>query len=108
MIKGQIAGLMRQAQQMQENMKKAQEALADIEVEGLSGGGLVKIIITCDYTVKKFFLDPSLLNEDRDLLEDLIIAAFNDAIRKARLNSEEKMSSVTGGLPIPAGMKFPL
>ncbi len=107
MIKGHIADLMRQAQEMQKNMQKAQECLADIQVEGLSGGGLVKVIMTCDYSVKGFQIDESLLSNDRELLEDLVIAAFNDALRKVTKNSKEKMSSLTAGLPIPPGIKLP-
>ncbi|VFR16112.1 FIG000557: hypothetical protein co-occurring with RecR [plant metagenome] len=107
MMKGQIAGLMRQAQQMQENMKKAQEALADILVDGASGGGLVTVTMTCRHDVKRVAIDPSLLAEDKDMLEDLVAAAFNDALRKAEATSQEKMSSVTAGMPMPPGMKFP-
>ncbi|MFT0851891.1 YbaB/EbfC family nucleoid-associated protein [Achromobacter sp. F4_2707] len=107
MMKGQIAGLMKQAQQMQENMKKAQEALAELIVEGASGGGLVKVSISCRHDVKRVSIDPSLLEEDKDMLEDLVAAAFNDALRKADETAQEKMSSVTAGLPLPPGMKFP-
>lgn len=107
MMKGQMAGLMRQAQQMQENMKKAQEALADLIVEGESGGGLVKVAMSCRHDVKRVSIDPSLFEEDRDMLEDLVAAAFNDALRKAETASQEKMASVTAGLPIPPGMNLP-
>ncbi|MFA7670513.1 MAG: YbaB/EbfC family nucleoid-associated protein [Burkholderiaceae bacterium] len=107
MMKGQIAGLMKQAQQMQENMKKAQEALAEIVVEGASGGGLVKVSMSCRHDVKRVTIDPSLLEEDKDMLEDLVAAAFNDALRKAEETSQEKMSSVTAGMPLPPGMKLP-
>ncbi|NLC35904.1 MAG: YbaB/EbfC family nucleoid-associated protein [Alcaligenaceae bacterium] len=107
MMKGQIAGLMKQAQQMQENMKKAQEALAELIVEGASGGGLVKVSISCRHDVKRVTIDPSLLEEDKDMLEDLVAAAFNDALRKADETAQDKMSSVTAGLPLPPGMKFP-
>ncbi|TAL77202.1 MAG: YbaB/EbfC family nucleoid-associated protein [Burkholderiaceae bacterium] len=107
MMKGQIAGLMRQAQQMQENMKKAQDALAEIIVEGSSGGGLVKVSMSCRHDVKRVVIDPSLLADDKDMLEDLVAAAFNDALRKAETTSQEKMSSVTAGLPLPPGMKLP-
>ncbi len=107
MMKGQIAGLMRQAQQMQENMKKAQDALAEIIVEGASGGGLVKVSMSCRHDVKRVQIDPSLLDEDKDMLEDLVAAAFNDALRKAESTSQEKMSSVTAGMPLPPGMKLP-
>jgi DNA-binding YbaB/EbfC family protein len=107
MMKGQIAGLMRQAQQMQENMKKAQDALADILVEGASGGGLVKVTMTCRHDIKRVMIDPSLLADDKEMLEDLVAAAFNDALRKAEATSAEKMSSVTAGMPLPPGMKLP-
>jgi DNA-binding YbaB/EbfC family protein len=107
MMKGQIAGLMRQAQQMQENMKKAQDALAEIVVEGGSGGGLVKVAMTCRHDVKRVTIDPSLLADDKDMLEDLVAAAFNDALRKAEATSQEKMASVTAGMPLPPGMKLP-
>lgn len=107
MMKGQIAGLMKQAQQMQENMKKAQEALAELLVEGASGGGLVKVTMSCRHDVKRVTIDPSLLEEDKDMLEDLVAAAFNDALRKAEATAQEKMSSVTAGLPLPPGMKLP-
>lgn len=107
MLKGQMAGLMRQAQQMQDNMKKAQEALAGIIVDGESGGGLVKVSMSCRHDVKRVSIDPSLLDEDRDMLEDLVAAAFNDALRKAEAATQEKMSSVTAGLPLPPGMNLP-
>lgn len=107
MMKGQIAGLMRQAQQMQENMKKAQDALADIVVDGASGGGLVTVSMTCRHNVKRVAIDPSLLGEDKDMLEDLVAAAFNDALRKAEATSQEKMAGVTAGMPMPPGMKLP-
>ncbi|WP_298051278.1 YbaB/EbfC family nucleoid-associated protein [uncultured Paenalcaligenes sp.] len=107
MMKGQIAGLMRQAQQMQENMKKAQDELGNIEVEGASGGGLVKVTMTCRNDVRRIAIDPSLLEDDKDMLEDLVAAAFNDALRKAESTSQEKMSALTAGLPLPPGMSFP-
>lgn len=107
MMKGQLAGLMRQAQQMQENMKKAQEELANIEVEGAAGGGLVKVTMTCRNDVRRIHIDPSLLEDDKEMLEDLVAAAFNDALRKAESTSQEKMSSLTAGLPLPPGMSLP-
>ena len=107
MMKGQLAGLMRQAQQVQENMKKAQEALAEISVEGAAGGGLVKVRMTCRHDVKRVQIDTSLLADDKDMLEDLVAAAFNDALRKAEATSQEKMADVTSGMPMPPGMKFP-
>jgi DNA-binding YbaB/EbfC family protein len=107
MMKNQLAGLMKQAQAMQENMKKAQEQLALIEVEGQSGAGLVKVTMTCKNEVKRVVIDPSLLAEDKDMLEDLVAAAFNDAARKALTTSEEKMSGLTAGMPMPPGFKLP-
>ena len=107
MMKGQLAGLMKQAQQMQDNMKKMQEQLASIEVEGQSGAGMVKVVMTCKYDVKRVSIDPSLLGDDKDMLEDLVAAAFNDAVRKAEATSQEKMASMTAGLPLPPGFKLP-
>jgi DNA-binding YbaB/EbfC family protein len=107
MMKGQLAGLMKQAQQMQENMKRIQEELAQVEVEGQSGAGLVKVVMTCRHDVKRVAIDPSLLGDDKDMLEDLVAAAFNDAVRKAEATTQERMASVTAGLPLPPGMKFP-
>jgi DNA-binding YbaB/EbfC family protein len=107
MIKGQLAGLMKQAQQMQENMRKTQEQLAAIEVEGQSGAGLVKVTINCRNDVRRISIDPSLLAEDRDMLEDLVVAAVNDALRKAEQTSQEKMSGVTSGMGLPPGFKLP-
>ena len=107
MMKGQLAGLMKQAQAMQDNMKKAQEQLAAIEVEGQSGAGLVKVLINCRNDVRRVSIDPSLLADDKDMLEDLVAAAVNDALRKAEQTSQEKMSSVTAGLPLPPGFKMP-
>ncbi|MDQ2822999.1 MAG: YbaB/EbfC family nucleoid-associated protein [Pseudomonadota bacterium] len=107
MMKNQIAGLMKQAQAMQDNMKKAQEQLALIEVEGQSGAGLVKVVMTCKSDVKRVTIDPSLLADDKDMLEDLVAAAFNDAVRKAEALSAEKMSGMTSGMQLPAGFKMP-
>ncbi|CAG2152009.1 YbaB/EbfC family nucleoid-associated protein [Cupriavidus plantarum] len=108
MMKGQLAGLMKQAQQMQENMKKMQDQLALIEVEGQSGAGLVKVVMTCKNDVKRVTIDPSLLADDKDLLEDLVAAAFNDAVRKAEATTQEKMGSMTAGMPgLPPGFKLP-
>src|SRR3546814_5844198 len=90
---------------MQENMKKAQDALAEIIVDGESGGGLVKVSMSCRHDVKRVTIDPSLLADDKDMLEDLVAAAFNDALRKAEATSQEKMSAVTAGMPLPPGMK---
>jgi DNA-binding YbaB/EbfC family protein len=107
MMKGQIAGLMKQAQAMQDNMKKAQDELAQIEVEGESGAGLVKVLMTCKNDVKRVSIDPSLLADDKDMLEDLVAAAFNDAVRKAEATSQAKMAGMTAGLPLPPGFKMP-
>ena len=108
MMKNQLAGLMKQAQAMQDNMKKAQDALALVEVEGQSGAGLVKIVMTCKNDVKRVSIDPSLLADDKDMLEDLVAAAFNDAVRKAEATSAEKMSGLTSGMSLPPGFKMPL
>ncbi|KQW00587.1 YbaB/EbfC family nucleoid-associated protein [Rhizobacter sp. Root1221] len=107
MMKNQIAGLMKQAQAMQENLKKAQEELGTIEVEGQSGAGLVKVTMTCKHDVKRVVIDPSLLADDKDMLEDLVAAAFNDGLRRAEEVSQEKMGKLTAGMPLPGGMKFP-
>jgi DNA-binding YbaB/EbfC family protein len=107
MMKGQLAGLMKQAQAMQDNMKKMQDQLAGIEVEGQAGAGMVKVVMTCKNDVKRVTIDPSLLGDDKDMLEDLVAAAFNDAVRKAEATSQEKMGSLTAGLPLPPGFKLP-
>ncbi len=107
MMKNQLAGLMKQAQAMQENMKRAQEELGSIEVEGQSGAGLVKVVMTCKHDVRRVAIDPSLLGDDKDMLEDLVAAAFNDAVRRAEAVSQEKMGKLTAGLPLPPGMKLP-
>ncbi len=107
MMKGQLAGLMKQAQQMQDNMRKMQEQLAQVEVEGQSGAGLVKVVVTCRNDVKRVVIDPSLLADDKDMLEDLVVAAVNDALRKAEQTAQEKMGGVTAGLPLPPGFKLP-
>ena len=107
MMKNQLAGLMKQAQQMQENMKKAQEDLARIEVEGQSGAGLVKVVMTCRHDVKRVSIDQSLLGEDKDMLEDLLAAAINDAVRRVESTTQEKMAGLTMGMPMPPGFKLP-
>jgi len=107
MMKGGLAGLMKQAQQMQENMRKAQEQLATIEVEGQSGAGLVKVTMTCKHDVRRISIDPSLLADDKDMLEDLVAAAMNDAVRRVEATVAEKMSGFTAGLNLPPGMKPP-
>ena len=107
MMKNQLAGLMKQAQAMQENMKRAQEELGSMEVEGQSGAGLVKVVMTCKHDVKRVAIDPSLLADDKDMLEDLVAAAFNDAVRRAEDVTQQKMGALTAGMPLPPGMKFP-
>ena len=103
--KGQLAGLMKQAQAMQDNVKKAQDELGVIEVSGESGSGLVKVTMTCKHEVKRVVIDPSLLADDKDMLEDLVAAAFNAALRVAEETSAQKMAKITAGLP--PGMKLP-
>jgi DNA-binding YbaB/EbfC family protein len=107
MMKGQLADLMKQAQQMQENMRKLQEQLASVEVEGQSGAGLVKVVMTCKHDVKRVSIDPSLLGDDKDMLEDLVAAAFNDAVRRVETTTQEKMGSLTAGMGLPPGFKLP-
>ena len=106
MMKGGIAGLMKQAQQMQANMQKAQEQLAAIEVEGQAGAGMVKVVMTCRNDVKRVTIDPSVM-DDKEMLEDLIAAAVNDAVRRAEETSQEKMASFAAGLNLPPGFKMP-
>ena len=105
--KGQLAGLMKQAQAMQDNLKKAQEELALVEVEGQSGAGLVKVTMTCKHDVKRVAIDPSLLADDKDMLEDLVAAAVNDGFRKAEKLAEEKKSGASSGMGMPPGFKMP-
>ena len=107
MMKAGLGGLMKQAQQMQENMKKVQDQLAVIEVEGQAGAGLVKVVMTCRHDVKRVTIDQSLLGEDKDMLEDLVAAAVNDAVRRVEATVQEKMSAVTAGMPLPPGFKMP-
>ncbi|HET6598841.1 MAG TPA: YbaB/EbfC family nucleoid-associated protein [Burkholderiaceae bacterium] len=107
MMKNQLAGLMKQAQAMQDNLKRAQDELANTEVEGQSGAGLVKVTMTGKHDVKRVIIDPSLLADDKDMLEDLVAAAFNDGVRRAEELSQDKMGKLTAGMPLPPGMKFP-
>ncbi len=107
MMKGQLAGLMKQAQQMQENLKKAQEEIAGMEVEGQAGAGMVKVVMTGRHDVKRVSVDPSLMGEDKEMLEDLIAAAVNDAVRRVESATQEKMGGLTTGLGLPPGMKLP-
>lgn len=106
-MKGGIGNLMKQAQKMQADMAKAQEEMANIEVTGQSGGGMVSIVMTCRHDVKRVSIDDSLLSDDKDMLEDLIAAAVNDAVRQVEKTSSEKMSGMTAGLNLPGGMKLP-
>jgi DNA-binding YbaB/EbfC family protein len=107
-MRGNIGQLMKQAQQMQENMRRMQEQLATVEVEGQSGAGMVKVIMTCKHEVKRVTVDPSLVGDDREMLEDLVAAAFNDAARRVEQTVAEKMSGFTAGLGLPPGFKLPL
>jgi DNA-binding YbaB/EbfC family protein len=106
MLKGGIAGMMKQAQQMQANMQKAQEELAQIEVEGQSGAGMVKVLMTCKHDVRRVNIDASVM-DDKEMLEDLIAAAVNDAVRRVEATAQEKMSGFTAGLQLPPGFKLP-
>ena len=106
-MKGGIGQLMKQAQQMQENMKKAQEEMASLTVTGESGAGMVKIVMTCRHQVQSLDIDDSLIGDDKEMLEDLVTAAFNDAIRKVETIVQEKFSGLTSGMGLPAGLKLP-
>ncbi|MBI3560517.1 MAG: YbaB/EbfC family nucleoid-associated protein [Gammaproteobacteria bacterium] len=106
-MKGGIGNMLKQAQQMQANLQKMQEQLAALEVEGQSGGGMVKVIMTGKHDVKRVHIDPGLLAEDKEMLEDLIAAAINDAVRHVERTSQEKMAGMTAGLGLPAGFKLP-
>ena len=106
-MKGGIGQLMKQAQQMQENMKKAQEEMASLTVTGESGAGMVKIVMTCRHQVQSLDIDDSLVGDDKEMLEDLVTAAFNDAIRKVEATVQEKFSGLTSGMGLPAGLKLP-
>ena len=105
-MRGNIAQMMQKAQRMQENMQKVQEELAQMEVTGQSGGGVVKVTITGKMEARKVQLDPAAL-ADAEMLEDLIVAAFNDAVAKANDESNRRMAAVTAGMPLPPGMKLP-
>jgi hypothetical protein len=106
-MRGNIGQLMKQAQMMQDNMRRMQEQLAATEIEGQSGAGLVRVVMTCKHDVKRVTIDPSLLGDDREMLEDLVAAAFNDAARRVEATINEKMSGVTAGLGLPPGFKLP-
>ena len=105
-MKGGLGNIMKQAQAMQENLRKAQEELAHIEVNGSAAGGLVKVVMTCRHDVKRVSIDPALLKDDKEILEDLVAAAMNDAVRKAEEATQQKMSGLTSGLGIP-GLNLP-
>jgi len=102
-----LSQLMRQAQEMQANMQKAQNELAAIEVEGVAGGGMVKVIVTCKHEVRRVTIEDTVLRDDKEMLEDLIAAALNDANRKVEETVQQKLSSVTGGMGLPPGLKLP-
>lgn len=106
-MKGGIGQLMKQAQKMQADMQRAQEEMAHLTVTGESGGGMVKITMTCKHEVRALQIDDSLIGEDREMLEDLIVAAFNDAISRVERTVQEKFSGLTSGLSLPPGMKLP-
>jgi DNA-binding YbaB/EbfC family protein len=105
-MKGGLGNIMKQAQAMQENMKKAQEELASIEVTGNAGGGMVAVVMTCRHDVRKVTIDPDLMNDDKEMLEDLVAAAVNDAVRKVEEETKNKMAGITGGLNVP-GLNLP-
>ncbi|MDR0635236.1 MAG: YbaB/EbfC family nucleoid-associated protein [Azoarcus sp.] len=106
MMKGGLAGLMKQAQQMQENMKKMQDQIAALEIEGESGAGMVKVVMTGKYEVRRVNIDPSVM-DDREMLEDLVAAAVNSAARKVENVTQERMSGFSAGLNLPPGFKMP-
>ncbi len=109
MMKGQLAGLMRQAQQMQDKLRKAQDALAELTVEGQSGSGLVKVVMTGKHQLRSVTIDPSLMTtdpDDRETLQDLITAAINEAVNKVEAESSQRMSAATAGMPLPPGFKL--
>ncbi len=107
MMKGGLGGLMKQAQQMQQNMQKAQAELATVEVEGQAGSGLVKAVVTCGHEVRRVTLDDSLLADDKEMLEDLIVLALNDAMKKAEEITQQRMGAFTSGMGLPPGVKLP-
>jgi len=107
MMRGNIGNMMKQAQLVQENMKQMQEKLASLEVEGQAGAGLVKVVMTCRHAVRSISIDDSLVGDDKEMLEDLIVAALNDAVRRVESTTQEKMTELTGGLGLPPGFKLP-
>jgi len=106
-MKNSLSGLMQQAQKMQEQMQQAQEDLASMEVTGQSGGGMVSVVMTGKHDLKRVSIDDSLMGDDKEMLEDLLAAAVNDAVRKVEKESQEKMAGMTSGLPLPPGFKMP-
>jgi DNA-binding YbaB/EbfC family protein len=106
-MRGNIDNMMKQAQAMQANLKKAQDEIATIEVVGESGGGMVKVTMNGQHNVKKVQLEPAVVSEDREMLEDLIVAATNDAVKKVEARVQEKMAGVMGGMQLPPGFKLP-
>ncbi len=107
MMKGNLGNMMKQAQMVQENMRQMQEKLATIEVEGQSGAGMVKVVMTCRHDVKRISIDDSLVGDDKEMLEDLVAAAFNDAVRRVESTTQEKMAELSSGLGLPPGIKLP-
>jgi DNA-binding YbaB/EbfC family protein len=106
MMKGGLGNMMKQAQQMQQNIQKAQAELATVEVEGVAGGGAVKVVMTCGHEVKRVTLDDSVFSDDKEMLEDLIVLALNDAMKKAEVTTQQRMSAFTAGMGLPPGFKF--
>lgn len=106
-MKADLGSLMKQAQKMQAQMEKAQEELAGLEVTGEAGGGLVQIRMTCKHEVRKLTIDPALVSEDREMLEDVLVAALNDTLRKVDRTVQEKLGGMTAGLGLPPGLKLP-
>lgn len=106
-MKGGLGNIMKQAQQMQEKMQKAQEEIANLEVDGEAGAGMVKVVMTGKHDVKRVSIDPALMSEDKEMLEDLVAAAVNDANRRVESVTQEKMGGMTAGLDLPAGFKMP-
>ena len=106
-MKGGLGNLMRQAQEMQTRMQKTQEEIGRLEVQGAAGAGLVKVTMTGRHDVRRVEIDASLMSEDKEMLEDLLAAAVNDAVRKVEETSRDKMAAVTAGMPLPPGMKLP-
>ncbi|MDO9470265.1 MAG: YbaB/EbfC family nucleoid-associated protein [Nitrosomonas sp.] len=106
-MRGNLGNMMKQAQMVQENMRQMQEKLATIEVEGQSGAGMVKVVMTCRHDVKRISIDNSLVGDDKEMLEDLVAAAFNDAVRRVESTTQEKMAELSSGLGLPPGIKLP-